>query len=113
MRLPVIFPVFVLLLATTACGVEPQAACTAEDEPEAVCDESGYFPLCEEPEANEAVEEAAGLFCSWNPEDEPGREYIGPELERGECTDEGELATCPNGEPPTCYYLPNCDEGDI
>lgn len=97
------------VFASGACGSsDPEAVCDGEA---ATCTEAGYFPLCAEPEANDAVDELEGLYCSFN--DSGGLQYIGPELERAPACEGGEMVECPDGGLPVCYFLPGCLESNL
>lgn len=96
--------VVIAALFLLGCGsAEPEPVC----EGAAVqCSVPGYFPLCAEPEPNDAVNDLDGLYCAFT--DGGGLAYIGPELERPPDCENGELVDCPNGEQPVCYFLSNC-----
>jgi len=88
------------------CGSsDPEPVCEGAA---AQCDESGYFPLCAEPQPNAAVNDLDGLYCAFR--DGGALEYIGPELERAPACEGGQVVECPGGELPVCYFLPNCLE---
>jgi hypothetical protein len=88
-------------------GPEPELACEGEL---LECGEPSYFPLCAEPEPNDAVEDLDGIYCAFN---ENGFVYIGPELERAPACEGGDVPACPDGEQPVCYFLPNCLEANL
>src|SRR5688572_11289560 len=96
----------VAVLFLLGCGsADPAPVC---DGSSVDCGVAGYFALCAEPEPNQAVEDLDGLYCSWT--ESGGLDYIGPDLERAPACEGGQLTDCPDGQPPTCYFLPNCLE---
>ena len=96
--------IFVAALFVFGCGSsDPEPVCSGAT---VHCDESGYFPLCAEPEPNTSVEELEGLYCAF--EEGGALTYIGPGLERAPACEDSEVVACEDGQLPTCYFLPNC-----
>ena len=89
----------------SGCGSsDPEPVCEGDT---VQCVAPSYFPLCAEPEPNDAVEDLDGVYCAFNG---GSLSYVGPELERAPGCEGGEVQACPDGEQPVCYFLPNCLE---